>query len=169
MGIDYTFYAERSDKSYKVLLMSRSVRAFTMILNYFKSMVPATYDPLDTAQEYPNYQVTKEGWDSWMRLILSQKKTIDYLAGFVHSAFEFDEFIPDEFESFENLDPKILSQFKLWLFKTFNLKFVDGLTPTEETEAIVTSAYMLLCWFLMDPYVQEYMNMDDCTLWLSIG
>lgn len=166
MGAEYVFYAKRSDASEEMIYNSRGNRAFELPLSCFRHLVPAHYHKDDTAQGYPSYEITKDAWSRWISLLRGQMQTVEYLSGFVLSSFDFDEFVPEELDSLDNIDQKKLFQFRTWLYNTFphTCQSEEG----SDAEELIIYAYMLHCWLDMDAEVQQYLA-DGCRLWMCIA
>ena len=108
MGTDIYFSAAKrvgntsDDATY--FFFSRTHGIESCILSYFAEFIPAEYDKRETAREYPKYRITLNARSRLMHTLSDEEELLRYLADYVLSVFSFDEYVPEKYRDFENID-----------------------------------------------------------------
>ena len=179
MGTDIYFSAAKKvgntsdDATY--FFFSRTHGIESCILSYFAEFIPAEYDKRDTARAYPKYRITLNAWSRLMHTLSDEEELLRYLADYVLSVFAFDEYVPEKYRDFENIDVQKLVRFDLWLSRVFHLN--GTLLETNEIifpdqrncERIAADAYALIKWLRMDRTVRKYLIDSQYEVYIGIG
>lgn len=179
MSTDIYFSAAKKDGNTSddsaYFFFSRAQGIGNCILSYFAEFIPAEYDKRDTARAYPKYRITLNDWTRLMHTLSDEEELLRYLADYVLSVFSFDEYVPEEYRDFENIDVQKLVRFARWFSRVFHLN--STLRETNEIifpdqrncERIAADAYALIKWQRMDQTVREYLLDSQYEVYIGIG
>lgn len=179
MGLELYFEAVRKDGSRSdqsvCLYNSRAFGVGGDILRYFQNFIMPVYDEYDTGREYPKYRIAYRAWDKLMSAIVDKGPEIDYLTEFVSCAFDFDEFVPEEYHDLSDIDMRAVIRFDRWYASMFHCTGVfearDGVISLdcENCREVINCAYGLACWYGFDQKVREYLMDDEYEVYMGIG